>query len=106
MNISPGDEEIVDLTQEVSDLIRKKLLAEVDSPDEDLLTSGVLDSLTLIQLLVHLETHFGIRIPLEELELDDVRSVTAIARMVKNRRGLLPLGASASASLVVQKAIG
>ena len=29
MNISPGDEELVDLTQEVSDLIRKKLLAEV-----------------------------------------------------------------------------
>ncbi len=73
------------LTSEIGALIRDKLLVKVNSPDDDLLSSGVLDSLTLVQLLVDLEQHFGVTIPLEELEIDDFRSVTSIARMVHSR---------------------
>jgi len=68
--------------QEIQEILAAKLLAQVDSPDEDLLQAGILDSLALIQLLVHLEERFGVKILLEELEIEDLRSVRSIARMV------------------------
>ena len=72
------------LTDEIGGLIATRLLAEVSSPEDDLLASGVLDSLTLIQLLVHLEEHFSIRIPLEDLDIEDLRSIRSIARLVES----------------------
>ena len=73
------------LTKEIAKLINDQLLVEVSSPEDDLLASGVLDSLTLVQLLFDLEQHFGVTIPLEELEIDDFRSVHSIARLVQAR---------------------
>lgn len=75
-----------DLISQVTRLIAEKLLLEISSPQDDLLSSGAIDSLSLIQLLVHLEEHFGVRIPLDELEIEDLRSVQSIARLIKNYR--------------------
>jgi acyl carrier protein len=55
---------------------------EVPSADTDLLETGMLDSLQLVQLLLLLEQHFGFRIPIDQLELDDLRSIARIARLV------------------------
>jgi acyl carrier protein len=55
---------------------------EVPSADTDLLETGMLDSLQLVQLLLLLEQHFGFRIPIDRLELDDLRSIARIARLV------------------------
>jgi len=74
------------LAPEIARLMQERLGVHVGSADDDLIASGVLDSLTLVQLLVDLETHFGITIPLEELELDDVRSIAVLARLVTRRR--------------------
>jgi len=46
----------------------------------------VLDSLTLIQLLIHLEERFRITISLEELEIEDLRSIGSIVRLVEDRK--------------------
>lgn len=73
-----------DLINEVSRLIAGKLLLEVGSPQEDLLSSGAIDSLSLIELLVTLEEHFRIRIPLDQLDIEDLRSVQSIARLIEN----------------------
>lgn len=73
------------LVTKITRLIRETLLVVVASPEDDLLATGVLDSLTLIQLLVHLEEQFGLRISLDELEIDDLRSVNAITRLVQSR---------------------
>jgi acyl carrier protein len=75
-----------DLINQVSRLIADKLLLEVISPHEDLLSSGAVDSLSLIQLLVTLEEHFGVRIPLDELEIEDLRSIQSIARLIERYR--------------------
>ena len=66
-------------------LLSEKLLVEVDSPDADLLKAGILDSLALVQLLLHLEERFGVKIPLDELEIEDLRSISSIARLVENQ---------------------
>lgn len=73
------------LTREIAQLINDQLLVEVGSPEDDLLASGVLDSLTLVQLLFDLERRFGVTIPLEELEIDDFRSINSIASLVQAR---------------------
>lgn len=78
-------QDLAQLTREIAQLINEQLLVEVTSPDDDLLASSVLDSLTLVQLLFDLERRFGVRIPLEELEIDDFRSINSIARLVQAR---------------------
>ena len=76
------------LEVEIGRLIRREFPAEPGAPEEDLVAAGVLDSLTLIQLLVQLEEHFGVSIPLSELELDDIRSIRSLARLIANRRNV------------------
>jgi len=74
--------QIDEMVRGIHELLSEKLLVEVDSPEADLLQAGILDSLALIQLLVHLEERFGVKISLDELEVEDLRSVVSIARLV------------------------
>lgn len=85
MQETTRDERAMQLTREIAQLINDQLLVEVSSPEDDLLASGVLDSLTLVQLLFDLERRFGVTIPLEELEIDDFRSINSIATLVQAR---------------------
>jgi acyl carrier protein len=55
---------------------------EVPSPDADLLDLGILNSLQFVELLLQLEEHFGLRVKLEDLDLDDLRTLSRIARLV------------------------
>lgn len=74
-----------DLIGELSALFDEALHIEVPSPDTDLIDSGLLDSLQLVQLLLHIEERMGTRIPLEEVELDDLRSVTRLANLISEK---------------------
>jgi acyl carrier protein len=51
---------------------------EID-PDTDLIHSGVIDSLSIMALLVFLEEETGTRVPLEDLLLDSIRTPRTIA---------------------------
>lgn len=55
---------------------------EVPSADADLLESGVLDSLQLVELLLLIEQRFGRRIHIESIDLDDLRSLKRLAQLV------------------------
>ncbi|MND01101.1 D-alanine--poly(phosphoribitol) ligase subunit 2 [compost metagenome] len=57
------------------------------SADTDLIASGVLDSLALVELLLQIETQYGLRVSLEKLDFEDFRSVAGIARFVARERG-------------------
>jgi acyl carrier protein len=83
----PHAEAVADIAAEIRLLIGDKLgIHSLTAGDEDLVAAGILDSLPLVQLLFDLETRFGIMIPLEELEIDDVRSIAALAHLVTSRR--------------------
>jgi acyl carrier protein len=71
--------------RDVSALFLDKLGIEVPSPESDLIESGLLDSLRLVELLLGIEASLGCRIPLDEVELDDLRSVRRIARLIEAR---------------------
>ena len=80
------DEHFTRLVDEVGRVISETLLVEVASTEEDMLATGALDSLTLIQLLTTLEERFGIRIALDQLQIEDVRSIMSIARLIETLR--------------------
>jgi D-alanine--poly(phosphoribitol) ligase subunit 2 len=66
--------------------VRRAFLAtlnvEVEDPDLDVIDSGLLDSLGLIELLFELEREFGVQLDLEQLDVDDLRTIRRIARVL------------------------
>lgn len=60
---------------------------DVPSLDTDLLETGMLDSLQLVELLLQIERQFGFRIAIAEIDLDDLRSLARIARLLAGRTG-------------------
>ncbi|MGH8596049.1 MAG: acyl carrier protein [Gammaproteobacteria bacterium] len=55
------------------------------SADTDLLATGLLDSMSLVELLVRLETVFGLKIPVADLDFDSFRTISDIATFVAER---------------------
>jgi len=78
-------------------LMLEHLHVDVPSPDVDLLESGVLDSLQLVDLLLLIEQHFGQRIPIEAINLDDLRSLGRLARLLRAPGADAPAAAAGAA---------
>lgn len=49
------------------------------SDDEDLLSSGILDSLGILQLVAFIEKTFGIHVPDEDVVFDNFQSLASMA---------------------------
>ncbi len=73
------------LRDQIKTLFVQHMNVEVPSHETDLLESGLLDSMGLVDLLVHIEKTFGLTIGLEELDVEDFRSVATIAAVVGGR---------------------
>jgi len=71
--------------QKLTELFAKKLNLEVSSVDTDLVGTGLLDSLALVELLAQLEETFGISVSTDDLEFENFRSIASIARFVVQR---------------------
>ncbi|HEX6178187.1 MAG TPA: phosphopantetheine-binding protein [Thermoanaerobaculia bacterium] len=55
---------------------------DVAAGDTDLIESGVMDSLLLVEVLSRLESDLGLFVPVDDLDPEDFRSVQSIARFV------------------------
>jgi acyl carrier protein len=66
----------------IQGLFLDKMAIRVDSVDADLFETGIFDSMTLVEFIVHLEQHFGLRFPMQDLELDSVLSITKLSELV------------------------
>ncbi len=71
------------LVGDIRALLAKELMVIVDSPEVDLLDTGLVDSVGLVELVVALEVRFGIAVPMEDLQIDDFRSVRRVAQLVE-----------------------
>src|SRR5258705_249088 len=72
----------------LTDIFYHKLSLQIESPDEDLLNTGLLDSMRLVELLLTIEQEVCIRINLEETDLDNFRSNSSISVMLGDQRRL------------------
>jgi D-alanine--poly(phosphoribitol) ligase subunit 2 len=69
----------------IEDLFLDRLNTRVESPETDLLESGILDSIALVELLFGLEQEFGVRIAIADLDIDSFRSIASIASMIDGK---------------------
>ena len=73
------------LEARIRQVFRDKLNLDVPSVDTDLFETAALDSMMFVDLLVHLERGFGVKVALEDIEFDHFRSIERIAEFVANR---------------------
>lgn len=81
---APG---LAQLEQRLLAVFAERLHVSVPSADTELLESGLVDSLMLVELLAHLEEAFGVTVTAEDLEIENFRSVKRIARLVAAGQG-------------------
>jgi acyl carrier protein len=67
-------------------LILERLNIEVPGDAVDLIEQGVLDSLNVVDLLLHIEREWGIRVSVDDAQIDDFRTIASIARYVERCR--------------------
>jgi acyl carrier protein len=63
-------------------LVLDALHVEVVDDDADLIETGVLDSLALVELIFQIERVWGVSIELDEQTIDAFRSVRGIAALI------------------------
>ena len=67
---------------EIQSLLLDRLSVQVDSPAADLFRTGALDSMSLVRFIMALEDHFGIQIPIDDLDVTAFRSIENVAELV------------------------
>jgi methoxymalonate biosynthesis acyl carrier protein len=77
--------EATDVRERIARVFSGALNLDVPSDDTDLFDTGVLDSLAFVELLVHLEREFGLATSVEDLEVDNFRTIAHIAEFVQTR---------------------
>lgn len=79
------------MKEDIRDFISRELLFDQDpvfDDDENLLVSGVLDSLALMRLVMYLEDSYDMEIPPPEITLENFASLTAMAGYVGSKLGI------------------
>lgn len=56
------------------------------SPDEPLISSGLIDSFSLMDVALFVEDNFGVRIEDTELNADTFDNLTQLASLIESRR--------------------
>jgi D-alanine--poly(phosphoribitol) ligase subunit 2 len=71
----------------IAEIFSQKLHVDVPSHNSDLFESGVLDSLQFVELLFQLELQFRVRISLDEIDLENFRTIERITVMLVSQNG-------------------
>ena len=79
------------IERDVKDFILREFLPGADAdevtPDTELITAGILDSLATLRLVAFLEETFGITLEAYEASADHLNTVTQIGELVRSKRG-------------------
>lgn len=78
-----GDFDRMNLVSELNALFLNKLNVRVLTPDTNLLESGLLDSMQIVELRMQIEQQFGLHIDLKGIDFDDFCSFARIARLIE-----------------------
>ncbi len=76
-----------ELSAKVRGIFADTLNIEVPSDETDLIESGYIDSLALVELLFAIEREFSVSVPLDELDIDAFRNVRSISELVAAANG-------------------
>jgi D-alanine--poly(phosphoribitol) ligase subunit 2 len=73
------------LREQIAGVFAGALHLDVPAFDTDLFETGVLDSLAFVELLLQLEREFGVTTSVDDLEVENFRSINSIADFVRAR---------------------
>lgn len=76
---------IADLTTKIADEILKQPGRSI-SPSEALISSGLIDSFSLVDLSIMIEENYGVLIDDTELNADTFDTIEALAAIIDSRR--------------------
>lgn len=71
----------------IARILLNHLHLDIPSAEMDLFETGALDSLGFVEFLLQLEQEFGVKVPLEDLQLDNFRTIQRIGQFVVARNG-------------------
>jgi len=77
------------MLEQLSDYIAREILKQpnrVIQPDEALISSGLIDSFSLMDLALFVEDTFGVRIEDTELNADTFDNLKALVELIQSRQ--------------------
>lgn len=74
------------LERRVKEIFLTELQVEVPDRETDIMATGLVNSLAFVRLLSLLEQEFQLRIEVDELDLDDFRTVSSIVEFLERKR--------------------
>lgn len=76
------------MNEYIRDYVVEQLLdGRAVNNDENLLLSGLVDSLGVMRLVRHIETHFGISVPPEDVTITHFMTIDSISAYVARHQG-------------------
>jgi methoxymalonate biosynthesis acyl carrier protein len=69
----------------VREVFSREMNVDVPSTETDLFETGLLDSLTFVDLLVRLEEEFSLKLRLDEIDLESFRSIDRVVEMLQEK---------------------
>jgi acyl carrier protein len=76
-----------DIMGQVWDFLSQYISNTEIDPDDNLFTSGVVNSLFAMQLVLFVEKEFGIQVANEDLDIENFKSLNAIVGFIENKLG-------------------
>jgi len=70
------------LQQQIFDIFSDRFEMKLEDPTLDLLETGIVDSVKIVELVLELEQRFGVSLPFEDLEIEDFQTVAKLAQCV------------------------
>jgi len=77
------------LPERIRELFLTKLQIEPPADGVDMIEAGILDSLNVVALLLHGEQQLGLKVTVDDVEIDDFRTIDGIARCLERQRSRL-----------------
>lgn len=71
----------------IREFIRNRFPNAEFADDQDIFTLGFVNSLFAMELVMFLESHFGMQVSNDDLEIANFRTVRAMAALVERTRG-------------------
>ena len=75
-------EKLNQLQQQITAIFAERFETNLESGDVDLLETGLVDSVRIVELVLEIEQRFGVSLPFEELEIEDFRTVPRLAERI------------------------
>ncbi|WP_040302788.1 phosphopantetheine-binding protein [Algoriphagus machipongonensis] len=73
------------MVEEITNYINKEINILV-TQEEELLSSGLIDSITIMKLIAHLEEAYEIKVPPQDMVIENFNSVSSISEYIAQQQ--------------------